>query len=261
MGVSVPDLALEKLPPAKLMQVNSPELLNSPDNPAYLEGALAGGFVLPGREGPVFLPQYHYGIFGWGREYAEFEPLPDGSDEYITSHPEMPKDAFWRFDPTLGKKVCRRGEGSKGNFIREVRVCYERVEETGQCCRYNYSKTALHIGRDHTNSSQRLTLEGEEGIKGTVLGRWLKTSRLKSEGTRRWFLPVPTFVGKLGQPNGPSLDTVLMFAELRTAFRQSLSVSLASGPPDPPALDGPPEAPPIDSPPDGPDGDEPDYEF
>ena len=48
------------------------------------------------------------------------------------------------------------------------------------------------------------------------------TSRLEKKDTRRWFLPVPTLIGKLGEPNGPSLADVLKDAELRQAFLKGL---------------------------------------
>jgi hypothetical protein len=248
-GVAIPDLALSQLPPAKLLQVNSPELLDSPDNPSFVEGAIAGGFVVPTRDGRIFLPRYHFGIFGWGREFAEFEPRVDGNDQFVESHAEMPKDAFWRGEN--GKKVCRRGEGDDGNIVREVITCFQRCEETGQMCRFNFSKTALRIGRELANSSQRLTLEGEQGVKGAVLGRYSMASRLERKDTRRWYAPVPTLLGKLGQKDGPSLETVLALAELRQAFKQGLPTALDPPAPPPPP---PPTAPSLGSPLDLDDG-------
>ena len=101
--------------------------------------------------------------------------------------------------------------------MREHINCLMKVEETGQIGRYVFAKTALRIGREFANSSQRLSVDGLDGIKGCLLGRYGWMSRLEKQDSRRWFLPVMTLCGKLGQPNGPSLKSVLELAELRKA--------------------------------------------
>jgi hypothetical protein len=89
---------------------------------------------------------------------------------------------------------------------------------------------------------------------------------LQEADTRRWFLPSIEYLGKLGQPNGPSLAAVLELAEMRKTFLAGLPPTLEiEGPPEPPAppkslssadvglpidedepLDGPPEPPPYE---------------
>jgi hypothetical protein len=76
------------------------------------------------------------------------------------------------------------------------------------------------------------------------------TSRLKEDDTRRWFLPVIEYLGKLGQPNGPSLASVMELAQLRKTFLAGGKPALEiEGPPAPPAL---PKSPSYDGPIDGP---------
>ena len=124
----------------------------------------------------------------------------------------------------------------------------------------------MPIGRDLTNRAQVLNVEGLKGVKGCVLGRYRMTSRLKEADTRRWFLPSIEYLGKLGQPNGPSLAAVLELAEMRKTSLAGLPPTLEiEGPPEPPAppkslssadvglpidedepLDGPPEPPPYE---------------
>ncbi len=128
-----------------------------------------------------------------------------------------------------------------------------KVEETGQLGFYRFSKTALPIGRDLTNRAQVLSVEGLDGVKGPVLGRYKMTSFLKKEDNRRWYLPAIEYLGKLGQPNGPSLASVMELAQLRKTFLAGLPPMLEAsgaaleieGPPEPPA----PPAPPLDGPP------------
>ena len=105
-----------------------------------------------------------------------------------------------------------------------------KVEETGQLGFYRFSKTALPIGRDLTNRAQVLSVEGLDGVKGPVLGRYKMTSFLKKEDNRRWYLPAIEYLGKLGQPNGPSLASVMELAQLRKTFLAGLPPMLeASG--------------------------------
>ena len=259
-GVSIPDLALGGAAPIKLLQTNSPQLLDSPENSFYLPGSMAGGYSVPSREGSVFLPVppgFHGGPFALARDYIELEVRLNttGELEQIGEpYAEMPKDAAWARDPVTGKKVCKN---AKGNVIRERLHAFMKIEETGQLGCLTFAKTALRVGRGFRDSSQRLSVEGLDGIKGVVLGRYHWTSHLVKEGDRRWYAPVWQLVGKLGQPGGPSLASVLELAELRKAFMSGLRPALElEGPPDPPApsldepLDGPPEPPPYERNPD-----------
>ena len=115
-----------------------------------------------------------------------------------------------------------------------------KVEETGQLGFYRFSKTALPIGRDLTNRAQVLSVEGLDGAKGPVLGRYRMTSRLEKRDTRRWFLPSIAYLGKLGQPDGPSLASVMELAKMRKTFLAGLPPMLEASQT---ALDGPPEPP------------------
>ena len=118
-----------------------------------------------------------------------------------------------------------------------------KVEETGQLGFYRFSKTALPIGRDLTNRAQVLSVEGLNGVKGPVLGRYRMTTRLETKDTRHWFLPSIEYLGKLGQPNGPSLASVMELAKMRETFLAGLPPMLETsraeleidGPPVPPA--------------------------
>ena len=155
-----------------------------------------------------------------------------------------------------GQRICR---DSKGRVVQESRNAFMKVEETGQLGFYRFSKTALPIGRDLTNRAQVLSVEGLDGVKGSVLGRYRMTSRLEKKDNRRWHLPVIEYLGKLGQPDGPSLASVMELAKMRKTFLAGLPPALEiEGPPEPPSppleidgpLDGPPEPPPYERNPD-----------
>jgi hypothetical protein len=226
-GVAMPDVPARPLPPIRLVQSNSPDLLDSPDSELFLPGAVAGGFIVPSREGRAFLPSppgIRFGIFGWSTTWYVYEARPDGSNQRIGAHPEKPRDAVWR-DDALGKRACLDDEG---HTIVETRSCFMRLTN-GQIGRYDFSKTALRIGVEVATRSQRLSVDGGE-IKGSVLGVFQMTSRLEQQGTRRWFLPVPILLGKLGEKHGPPIADVLACAKLRQAFLEGAPLPEAAEP-------------------------------
>ena len=263
-SVAMPDLPGGKTAPIKLTQSNSLSLMPGSDN--YLPGAVPGGYVVPGREGPLFMPVppgFHTQPIGFRRQFVLLE-MKDGDLEPIGDPlPEPPKDARWRDDLLTGKRVYRTDAGL---VVREEVLAFLWVEETGQLGCYTLNKTALKIGREFGRSSSHLKVEGlPDSVMGCILGRYLMTSRLEKDGDRRWFLPVWQLVGKLGQPNGPTLEAVLKVAELRKIFMAGLPPVLEAsqgvleieGPPAPPPepgidepLDGPPEPPPYERNPD-----------
>jgi hypothetical protein len=100
-SVSIPDLALGVAAPIKLLQTNSPQLLDSPENSFYLPGSMAGGYSVPGREGPVFLPVppgFHGGPFALARDYIELEARLNTTgepDATIATTPAPNSFAVW----------------------------------------------------------------------------------------------------------------------------------------------------------------------
>jgi hypothetical protein len=234
-GVAAPDVPGKPLPPIKIAQSNSPELLDSPDNEMYLEGAVAGGFIVPSREGRIFQPSppgLRFQVFGWATAWHVYEARPDGSNQRVASHPEKPTDAIWREDPT-GKRACL---DDQGNSVVETLGCFMRLAGTGQIGRFDFSKTAKPIGDELATRSQRLSIKDGD-LKGSVLGLFQMTTRLKVEGARRWFLPVPILLGKMGERQGPSVDDVVVCAQLRQAFKEGAPLP---EPPEPPAIAAPP---------------------
>ena len=106
-SVSIPDLALGALPPAKLLQSNSPELLDRPeaDDNIFVAGAVAGGWVLPtaGGDGRVFMPVppgFDFGVIAFTQRWVEGELDSDGKFQTVGEpYAEKPPTARWRPDP------------------------------------------------------------------------------------------------------------------------------------------------------------------
>jgi hypothetical protein len=232
-SLAAPDVAGKPLPPIKLVQSNSPELLDSPDNEMFLPGALAGGFIIPNREGRIFQPSppgIQFGIFAWATTWNIFEKRPDGNNQRIATLPEKPSDAVWREDAT-GKRACLNDDG---HTVIETLSAYIRLRN-GQVGRYDFAKTALRIGNELATRSQRLSVKDGD-LKGAILGLFQMTSRLEVQGARRWFLPVPVQLGKLGEKRGPSIADVLALAALRHAFKEGAPLPEA---PEPPVITAP----------------------
>ena len=227
-SLAAPDVAGKPLPPIKLVQSNSPELLDSPDNEMFLPGAVAGGFIIPNREGRIFQPSppgIQFGIFAWATSWNIFEKRPDGNNQRIATLPEKPSDAVWREDVT-GKRACLNDDG---HTVIETLSAYMRLRN-GQVGRYDFAKTALRIGNELATRSQRLSVKDGE-LKGSILGLFQMTTRLEVQGARRWFLPTPVLIGKLGEKHGPSTADVVALATLRHAFKEGAPLPEATEPP------------------------------
>jgi len=227
-SLAAPDVAGKPLPPIKLVQSNSPELLDSPDNEMFLPGAVAGGFVIPNREGRIFQPSppgIQFGIFAWATSWNVFEKRPDGNNQRIATLTEKPVDAVWR-DDAFGKRVCLNDDG---HTVIETLSAYMRLRN-GQVGRYDFAKTALRIGNELATRSQRLSVKDGE-LKGSILGLFQLTTRLEVQGARRWFLPVPVLLGKLGEKHGPSTADVVALATLRHAFKEGAPLPELPEPP------------------------------
>ena len=158
----------------------------------------------------------------------------DGSNQRIGSYPEKPSGAVWRED-AMGKRACLDDDG---NSVVETLGCFMRLVN-GQIGRFDFSKTAKPIGDELATRSQRLSIKDGD-LKGSVLGLFQLTTRLKVDGARRWFLPAPILLGKLGEKTGPSLDSVIACAELRRAFKEGAPLPEM---PETPALVAPARAP------------------
>jgi hypothetical protein len=232
LGVAMPDVPGKPLPPIRLLQSNSPDLVE--DNEMFLAGAVKGGFVVPNREGRVFQPSppgIRFGIFGWSTTWHIYEKRPDGSNKRIDSLPQKPSDAVWREDAE-GRRACVDGQG---HAVVETLSCFMRLVG-GQVGRFDFSKTALRPGNELATRSQRLSIKDGD-LKGSILGLFQMTSRLETQGPqRRWYLPVPIQLGKLGEKHGPSLDDVLALAKLRQAFLEGAPLPES---PEPPAIAAP----------------------
>ena len=195
------------------------------------------------------------GPFAFTKDFAaRGHALRQGFPQSANHIPKCRKDAGWKGserqkDCATARAVCPGGaqrlhEGRGDRPARLLSLRQDRVQDR----------------QDITNRAQASAVEGLDGVKGGVLGRYRMTIAAK-EGGRPPLVPAgPRNLGKLGQPNGPSLDQrdgarpVARNLPCR-ACKPALEIE---GPPaSPPApirlmrpIDGPPEPPPYERNPD-----------
>ena len=147
---------------------------------AYVEGARAGGYVLPTREGRVFMPVppgFEFGLIAFTQRWVVGELDKDGQFQQVGEpYAEEPKDARWVKNPDTGKK---RHVTASGLLVREEIGVVMQPEATGQICHYVTKKTAVKVGRAFSKRAQRLQVDGLDGVRGVVLGRFRATSFLQ----------------------------------------------------------------------------------
>jgi hypothetical protein len=217
---------------SRLLQVGSPECITGEMN--YLKGANPGDFalrfgddrlVVKGETGFVCSP------VGFRTVYAEYEP---NRGPFVTVHAERPDDAEWRETPDGRRAILR----DNGNRIEETVNAFLIVDGKGVV--FPFRSTGVPIGNvfAHKATNLHVTYDGEE-LQGLAVGRWRFTGRLQRNGDFRWFVPVVTLAGRLGEPDGPTVDEWRLAMRARAAFRDGLDWEPANRPALPAPKDEP----------------------
>ena len=211
---------------------------------ALIKGAAGVPFVPVAFETLEYLPQFRPFRQGWAG----------------VTHPAKPADARWLLpeggtndkpaspDGKAGLFALIDADGKPGNRVEETIFGHLLViPSDGRAAHgatFAFRSTSLAIGRDFANRASRLKAEIDGAtLDGAVIGKWLLSSRLERKDSFRWYLPVLSLLGKLGEARGPTLNEVRFAARLRANFKQGLAW-MAMDPPEPPALEapeGPPE--------------------
>jgi hypothetical protein len=218
----------------------SPELI--PNGPRYVPGLAIGDFAVPQGDMKIVVKGqvgFETFIVGFGHSVPEYLP---GRGKLVTIHAELPPDAKFLY---ASDGVEKTGFWLK-NGNKVVPTVTAHLLVNGHGCVYDFYSSAYKIGKHLVVMAQRLrgAIQGADGrpveVKGCTLGKFLFTSHMESPkgaATAPYPLPVVTLVGKLGQPNGPTLAQFKQLRELRQAFRDGLDwVPVeAIEPPAPPA--------------------------
>jgi hypothetical protein len=225
-----PDLVSRDRKKVTLVQTNSPELVVG--DRRYVEGARAGGFVIPCGDTRVPVASVEFVAVGFAKRWDEYFPA---RGQFVDTYPVRPADAVWldaKRDNVEKTGLWRRN----GNRVVEVVACYMLLGSADGGV-FDFYGGAFPIGRAFSDraGSMKATVGGDE-IHSCTVAQWGMTSNYRKEGDRRWFEPVVSLLGKLGEPKGPTIAQWRTAQTLRRAFRDGTPFLLAleDVPPPPP---------------------------
>jgi hypothetical protein len=231
-----PDLLDRDRPKASLMQPNSPELVQGDK---YVKGATAGGFVIPYGEDRIPVPSFTFILLKLEKAFNEYLP---GHGSFVTPHVVKPPDAVWK--NALRDGVEKTGlVRLNGNSVVET-ISALILIDVRQPAAFDFYRSALVVGRDLGKKAHRLrvNIDGAE-YRSYTLGKWQMSSVLEKDSDHRWFKPVVTPLGKLGEPDGPTIEEWRLAQKLRLSLKAGELDWTPEGiePPAPPAeLPAPP---------------------
>jgi hypothetical protein len=179
-----------------------------------------------------FATDTYFSIYGPTRGTDQGEYL-----ETITDRPSR-TEADWR----LGKDGRRHWFYQDGREIKETLLIYMIVD--GRVIAFRARSSALRPMKDMLNRAGRLLARYPVEVNGKVenqlfhgplVSKWRMSTFEHREAFRYW-TPLPTLLGKLGQKGGPSFEEYLFARRARESFRQDglLLGAPALAPPEPP---------------------------
>jgi hypothetical protein len=190
----------------------------SPHEPSFLPGASAGDFCLLYSNGERVLVKGGLGfacsIVAFSRCFNEW--LPDRGG-FVASYEERPEGADWNVTAD-GRKALLM---PNGNRLEEVVSSCLLVEGRGVI--FDWKSSALRAGwnfHDHA-SNVRAVVDGCE-VWGFGVSKWRITSRLERGPRGTWFTPVATMLGRLGEPEGPTVAEWRLADKARQALKSGV---------------------------------------
>jgi hypothetical protein len=226
----------------KLMQPASPELQKPPVGVA---GTVEGGYVIPHPRGdePLVFDQkgFVFHSIAFRKAFVEWGPKRGGPP--VGSYPELPADCRWlnSDDSPDGKSGYYRDVN--GNSVVQTVYAHGLVAtpDGGRIpMTLPFAKSSYAVGNDFAHHAQKLRVmvevEGEKvELRGAPVGLWRVTSRQEKKDARRcYYVSVVRLVGKLNDPDGPTLDDWRLAMRLRDAFKKG--EPWPPEPPEPPAI-------------------------
>ena len=164
-----------------------------------------------------FATDTYFSIYGPSRGTDQGEYL-----ETITERPSR-TEADWR----PGKDDRRHWLYHDGREIKETLLIYMIVD--GRVIAFRARSSALRPMKDMLNRAGRLSARYPVEVNGKVenqlfhgplISKWRMSTFEHREAFRYW-TPLPTLLGKLGETGGPSFEEYLFARQARETFRQS----------------------------------------
>ena len=144
---------------------------------------------------------------------------------YVETLNEKPAGARWQADD-IGRQRCLL---PNGNEVRETKVTYMIVDGT-RIIAFAAHSSGLKPINEMLDKCARLSVKRSfdtdgkietVSLRGPIISKWRMTTLEKRQNAYRWWVPNATFLGKLGDPNGPSTEECLFARRVRDDFRQS----------------------------------------
>ena len=164
-----------------------------------------------------FATDTYFSIYGPSRGTEQGEYL-----ETITERPSR-TEADWR----PGKDDRRHWFYHDGREIKETLLIYMIVD--GRVIAFRARSSALRPMKDMLNRAGRLSARYPVEVNGKVenqlfhgplISKWRMSTFEHREAFRYW-TPLPTLLGKLGEAGGPSFEEYLFARRARETFRQN----------------------------------------
>ena len=212
-------------PRSGVTQLASKDL--DPQSPRFVAGAQAGSIVLRyGVGDDEVVKTFDFMPFAAESYFSVYEPdrgIERGA--YVETLNEKPADARWQADD-IGRQRCLL---PNGNEVRETKVVYMIVGD-GRIVAFAAHSSGLKPINEMLDKCARLSVkrpfktDGKTetvSLRGPIISKWRMTTLEKRQNAYRWWVPNATFLGKLGDPNGPSIEECLFARRVRDDFRQS----------------------------------------
>ena len=231
------DIPVEMRDLSSLLQAISKELVAG--DPKFIPKATAGDFALPRNEERILVKGavgYSFLNLEASVGYPEYKFNRGG---FVRPHDTKPHNAVWhkKGKSSDGKEGLYLVDidGNPGNRIEET--IYARVlvlpDDGGAPFVVDAS---LQVDRQvdrRRHAPPHVSQGRRQGCQSCPV-KWRMTSRLERSGDDRWYAPDPQWLGRLGEPNGPTVEEVRLGAQLRKAFKTGASWEAPLEPPAPP---------------------------
>ena len=173
-----------------------------------------GGFVLvKGQTGITFVP------VGFETQWPQFRPFRQGWAG--VTHAEKPANALWlKPEKTFDKPASPDGkqglylvdaDGKPGDRIEETLYLHALVlpgdGHPPHGASFAFHSTSLNAGKALSERADRVqaVIDGKP-LRGYVTGKWKLSSEHKKSGDSfRWYAPVLSLIGRVGEERGPSV--------------------------------------------------------
>jgi hypothetical protein len=215
-----PDVQVSRLPYLRLAMPTS-RFLYDQGSPIYALKPNLGDFIVaigddeykvyPGDKGFLFLV---------AMTASQWKRIDRNGNQVGEPYDTQPQDLEWVPNPDrLGKKICiasASGDAKTADRYDRQTLLYSLIEGLYPQLIY-CGKTARPSGDWVANRAARWTIDGKPA---PMIGLFRLTSEQTADGEgHHWYLPRPSLVARLGQPNGPDIASVRRAAELRRALK------------------------------------------